>query len=352
MNVAGLLRRKSSVLLLCSALGASGSAWSVDGEIVPVGGTYDYLVNITNTDITSNQPGTTHTDEFDLAGMFQGQAYCSKSMVNESVYYTAQATLSQPGVNPGYLKLNDYMDVKIEIFIGGEVKDYKTVPFDNVSNNTNQNYCNVPSTVLPNQFTSGAKGRVTFMITKPIINGVNLQGSEIAKLYGRLGSGPIGSTPLSRVTIASGVITVPDKCVINQGTPIVVDFNTIPGTGSQLDGNNFSRNVPIHVKCEGGSFSNGAHNIKLGIQQPNPAFTDGSYLSTQGSGGLDRSMLGIALRDQQGTHIKPNTFYNVPGFVNNEGDWNLIAAPVAESATSVIPEGEFHASATVVAEFQ
>ena len=63
-------------------------------------------------------------------------------------------------------------------------------------------------------------------------------------------------------------------------------------------------------------------------------------------------MLGIALRDQQGTLIKPNTFYNVPGFANNEGDWNLIAAPVAKSATSVIPEGEFHASATVVAEFQ
>ena len=62
--------------------------------------------------------------------------------------------------------------------------------------------------------------------------------------------------------------------------------------------------------------------------------------------------VGIALRDRQGNPVAPNTFYNVPGFANNEGDWNLTAAPVAKYTTSVIQEGEFHASATVVAEFQ
>lgn len=151
-------------------------------------------------------------------------------MSNQPVYFMAQATLTQSGMTPGYLKLNDYMDVKIEIYIGGELQDYKTVPFDNVSNGANQNFCNVPSTILQNQFASGARGRVTFMITKPIINGVNLQGSEIAKLFGRLGPGAMGQTPLSRITIASGVITVPDKCIVNQGTPIVVDFGTFRGT--------------------------------------------------------------------------------------------------------------------------
>lgn len=351
MKLSGLLRRKASAVLVACALGMPGVAWSVvDGEIEPVGGTYDYMVNINNTNITNNQPGSTYTDTFDLAGMFQGRAYCSVPMVNQAVFYTAQATLTQQGMNPGYLKLNDYMDVKIEIFIGGGVGGYEVVPFADLSNKAEQNYCNVPSTVLTNQFASGAKGRVTFMITRPIINGVNLQGSEIAKLFGRLGSGPIGSTPLSRITIASGVITVPDKCVVNQGTPIVVDFGTIPGTGSMLNGTNFSQQVPIHVKCEGGSFSQGALNIKLGIQQANPAFDDGKYLSTQGT--TDRSELGIALRDSQGNPVAPNTFYDVPGFTNNEGDWNLVAAPMAKSATSVIPEGEFHASATVVAEFQ
>lgn len=342
--------KPSVKLLLCALLFPSAACLAVDGEIVPVNGTYDYFINIDNQDITNNQAGSTVVDEFDLAGMFQGRAYCSQPMVNQPVYFMSQATLNQSGSTPGYLKLNDYMDVKIEIYIGGNLQQYVTVPFENVSNNVNQNYCNVPSTVLVNEFASGARGRVTFMITKPIINGLNLQGSEIARLFGRLGPGPMGQTALSRITIASGVLTVPDKCIVNQGSPIVVDFGTIPGSGNLLDGTRYSQNVPIHVKCEGGSFSQGALNIKLGIQQPNPAFVDGKYLST--SGPVDRSDLGIALKDRQGTPVSPNTFYNVPGFANNEGDWNLTAAPIARSATSVIPEGEFRASATIVAEFQ
>lgn len=336
---------------LIAALLLPGVAWSeVDGEISPVNGTYDYLINVNNQDITSNQIGATIVDEFDLAGSFAGQAYCTQPMSNQAVYFTSQATLTQSGNTANYLKLNEYMDVKIEIYIGGFLGEYKTVPFNDVSNKAFQNNCKPPSTVLGNEFASGAKGRVTFMITKPIINGVNLQGSEIAKLFGRLGPGSVGQTPLSRITISSGVITVPDKCVVNQGTPIVVDFGVIPGTGSKLNGSSYSQPVPIHVKCEGGSFSQGSLNIKLGIQQANPAFDDGKYLSTSGTN--DRSELGISLKDGQGSAVVPNTFYNVPGFINNEGDWNLVAAPIAKSATSAIPEGEFHASATVVAEFQ
>jgi hypothetical protein len=34
----------------------------------------------------------------------------------------------------GYLKLNDYMDVKIEIYIRGQRMEYLAVPFNNESN--------------------------------------------------------------------------------------------------------------------------------------------------------------------------------------------------------------------------
>jgi hypothetical protein len=114
MKLSGLFRRKLPVLLALSTLGLPGAAWSVvDGEIEPVNGTYDYLINISNHDITNNQMGATVTDEFDLAGMFQGRAYCSQPMSNQPVFFMAQATLTQSGMTPGYLKLNDYMDVKI-----------------------------------------------------------------------------------------------------------------------------------------------------------------------------------------------------------------------------------------------
>lgn len=103
----------AALLALCT-LGFSGAAWSVvDGEIKAVNGTYEYLINISNHDITSNQVGAVVIDEFDLAGMFQGRAYCSQPMISQPVYYMSQATLTQSGITAGYLKLNDYMDVKI-----------------------------------------------------------------------------------------------------------------------------------------------------------------------------------------------------------------------------------------------
>lgn len=341
----------SYIALMAFGLMLPSLVWAeVEGEIVPVGGTHQYTIKVDNTDITSNQAGATISNVFDLAGSFPGRAYCSRTLTNQPVYFTSQAALTKPGSSPGYLYLNEFMDVKIEIFIGGNLQQYRTVPFDNVSNGRNQNQCTPPSSQLENEFASGAKGRVTFMITKPIINGVDLTGTEIAQLFGRLGSGPIGSTPLSLISIASGVITVPDKCRINEGRPVVVDFGSIPGSGSKLDGTRYSQNVPIRVKCEGGSFSQGALNIKLKIHQDNPAFSDGKYLSTSGPG--DRSELAISLKDAMGSPVVPNTLYNVPGFTNNEGSWNLVAAPLAKSPTSAIPEGAFSASATIVAEFQ
>ena len=104
------------------------------------------------------------------------------------------------------------MDVKIEIYIRGNRREYLPVPCNNESNRAYQNTCARPS-VQYTDFEAGAKGRVTFMITKPIINGVNLVGTQIAELYGRIGStaSGIGSVPMSVIYINSGVLTVPDK---------------------------------------------------------------------------------------------------------------------------------------------
>jgi len=351
MKLTGLFSRQTYVTcaFALSLLPAGAQAY-IDGEIIPVGGPHQYNIDVGNQDITSNVAGSLISSEFALGGLYAGTAYCNTPMTNQPVFFTSRATLAESGNNPGYLRLNDYMDVKIEIYIRGNRLEYLPVPFNNESNRAYQNTCAPPS-VQYTDFESGSKGRVTFMITKPIINGVNLVGTQIAELYGRIGStaSGIGSVPMSVIYINSGVLTVPDKCVVNQGTPIVVDFGTIPGTGSKLNGNNYSHNVPIHVKCEGGSFTTGSLNIKLAIQQASPASFNSDYLGTTGSG--DRSNLGIKLTDQSGSTITPNRFYNVPGFNNNEGDWNLIAAPIANAGTN-IEEGDFQASATVVAEFQ
>lgn len=345
-----IIGRKSCVaILLCGSL-LSLELGAVEGEITPLSGPKTYNIDITTQNITNNSVGAEIPYEFSLGGQYSGVASCESSMTNQAIYYTATASLLQQGSEPGYLKLNDYMDVKIEIHIGGMRNVNIAVPFNNEPNNAFQNSC-VPPTTQFNNFESGARGKVTFKITKPIINGVNLLGTEIARLYGRLGnfSAGMGSTPMSIVSINSGVITVPDKCVINAGSPITVDFGTIPSSGSSLNGSNYSQPVPIQVKCEGGSFASGSLNIRLGIQQANTASFNSDYLGTTGT--VDRSNLGIILKDSADGLVAANKFYDVTGFANNQGIWNLTAAPIARDAGDVL-EGDFQASATVVAEFQ
>jgi len=345
-------RRIRVVTLFCIGLASWQTGAAVQGEITPDSGSKVYNIDVANQNITDNRAGATIPYEYSLGGNYLGTAVCTTDILAESIYYTSTASLLQSGSTSGYLKLNDYMDVKIEIFIGGGLNNYLSVPFTNISNNTHQNSCSASTGhVQLAEFASGAKGRVTFMLTKPIINGVTLQGSEIARLYGRLGnlSSAMGSIPMAIIYINSGVLTVPDKCIVNSGTPITVEFNTIPGTGSMLNGIDYSQPVPVQVKCEGGSFANGTLNIRLGIQQANTATFNSDYLGTTGS--VDRSNLGIVLKDSGGSLVVPNRFYDVPGFANNQGSWNLTAAPIANSGTN-IPEGEFQASATLVAEFQ
>lgn len=346
-----VIGRKSCVtLLLCGGLLSLDASAVIEGEITPLGGSKMYNIDVATQNITDNTTGAMIPYTFSLGSQYSGEVSCSSAMTNEPVYYTATASLLQPGNMAGYLKLNDYMDVKVEIYIRGNRMEYLAVPFNNESNLANQNPCEPPKTLI-NNFESGARGRVTFMITKPVVNGVNLLGTEIAKLYGRLGnySSGMGTTPMSIVSIHSGVITVPDKCVINAGSPITVDFNTISSSGSLLNGSNYSQPVPIQVKCEGGSFTSGSLDIRLGIQQANTASFNSDYLGTTGA--VDRSNLGIILKDSNGGLVAANRFYDIPGFSNNQGTWNLTAAPIANSGTNVL-EGDFQASATVVAEFQ
>jgi len=349
------VRKFRATLLLCSIL-LPLQASAVEGELNTVGGPHVYDIDIVNQDIVNNSAGQTIPYAFNLGGQYQAYVSCTVPMSRQAIYYTSTASLLQAGQTPGYLKLNDYMDVKVEIFIVGPSNGYLTVPFTNISNQSNENgqtgnVCSPPGNTLFSNFTSGGIGRVTFMINKPIINGVRLLGTEIAQLYGRLGnmSTGMGPDPMSIIRINSGIITVPDKCIVNAGSPITVDFDTIPSSGSALNGTNYSQSVPINVECQGGSFATGSLNIRLGIQQANTASFNSDYLGTTGA--VDRSNLGIMLKDSSGSLVAANKFYDVPGFANNRGTWNLYAAPIAKAGTDVL-EGDFQASATVVAEFQ
>ncbi|MBV4414030.1 fimbrial protein [Enterobacteriaceae bacterium YMB-R22] len=352
MALLNVIRRNSHAICVFALSMLPLGAWAkVNGELTPASGyNTNYLISLSNQDIKDNNPGGQVTQGFKLDQTYKADAYCTTQYNAQPVFFLSTASLPPSSENPGYLTLNEYMDVKITIHIEGANNGELVVPFGPVSNNYNQNYC-VPGGIptLVNVFRSGSEGNVTFKLKKKIINGITLVGTEVARLYGRLGPGTMGSTPLATVTIQSAIITVPDKCVINDGQPINVDFGEVGNSSTKLNGVNYAQNVPIKVQCQGGSFATGNLAIKLGIQQANPASFNRDYLGTTGS--VDRSNLGIVLKDRSGNTVVPNTFYDIPGFDENRGEWNLTAAPIAKAGT-MIPEGDFNASATVIAQFQ
>ncbi|NUU68759.1 fimbrial protein [Enterobacteriaceae bacterium BIT-l23] len=348
-----LLRQTRRLTLGVTLLIGAASAWGyTEGEGAPEGSLHQYNINLNHLSIEDNVAGGMVDDSWNLGGNYAVRFYCTSSIPVSPIYYTVTSTMSPSSQgNKDYLKLNDYMDVKVEVYIAGQRKQYVVAPFTNESNRYNYVGCRPPYKLVSN-VKSGSQGKVTFMVTKPIVNGLNLTSQDLVKVMGRLGNmGGVPATPISQVAITSGIITVPDKCVINQGKTIEVEFGDIPGSAEKLTGDNYVKSVPVHVECKGGSFETGALNIRMGIQ-PNGvgvASFNSDYLGT--SGAVDRSNLGIVLKDESGAIVQPNKFYEIPGFNNNKGDWNLTAAPVAKPGSTVI-EGEFESSATVVAEFQ
>lgn len=330
----------------------------VQGEAEPDGQTHEYNIELDSLDIQNNRVGGM-TPEFswNLGGDYAVIFHCEKGdLLQQAIHYTTRTNMAPSG--PNRYKLNDYLDIEAKVWIGGYVNDYIPVPFTNESNKMPLTYCYKShrggGIARVNNIQSGSKGKIVFIVTKPIVNGINISQQALLELAGDLGGKEIPTTPITRVRIQSGIITVPDKCTFNRGQKISVEFGNLPNSASKLNGSAYSQSVPIHVECEGGSFSQGELNIQLGVQTNTASGTaefNHSLLGTIGEG-KKRSDLGISLKDQNGRSVEPNKFYDMHGFYKNQGDWNLVAAPVANSSTGSVKEGEFEASATVVAQFQ
>lgn len=325
----------------------------VQGEGEPDGQTHEYNIELDSLDIQNNRVGGM-TPEFswNLGGNYAVIFHCENGdILHDAIHYKTYTNMTPSG--PNRYKLNDYLDVEAKVWIGGAVNEYIDVPFSDQSNKLFQTYCRHGSTRV-NNVQSGSKGKIVFIVTKPIVNGINISQQALLELAGDLGGKGIPTTPITRVQIRSGIITVPDKCTFNRGQKISVEFGNLPNSASKLNGSAYSQSVPIHVQCEGGSFSQGELNIQLGVQTNTASGTadfNHSLLGTIGEG-QKRNDLGIALKDQSGREVEPNKFYDMHGFYKNQGDWNLVAAPVANSNSGSVKEGEFEASATVVAQFQ
>lgn len=325
---------------------------------------YQFHVPLSPEFLTGGAIGAISTAPWNLGDLYPVKISCTTPITGDmgySIFYRLENDLKSSGTNPDFQVFNDYLDVKVDVWIEGNIQSYITLPWSGKGTTNNKYHCTPPSSELyfdggsPGMMGTGAKGIVTFKVTKRIVNGIKIPSKLLARVMGRLSQNPIPPLTtgiMSQVKNDPVTIVVPDKCVINEGTLITVEFGTLPGNSEKLDGNNFSQPVPVHMVCEGGSFEEGHVEVNLtmrtgasGVASFNP-----QYLGTTGD--TDRSNLGIKLTTTDGAPVVPNTVYPYASDVGTtEFRWNIIAAPIAKPG-SVIPEGEFSAAATIVADFQ
>lgn len=336
----------TALILLTFSSGVCYSA--VQGEIVTVSGVPNEFHTNLGEEIVSDPLGQVKTT-YSYSGRYKTYVECPDGKINGG-YEIMRATtpLQLSTYEQGYLKLSEELDAKVEIYTGrpaggGAGSAYASAPFGDVSNNVlGSGVCTPPR--MSRDILSGGSGKITFKVRKPIVNGLVVSEMKVADVYarfGRLGSGSPSSSPVASVFINSFILRVPDKCVFNNGELISIEFGEVASTG--LNGTNYQQPVPIKIQCQGVNFESGSASIALSISGKTTPFSN-ELLNT------DKADLGILLK-RNGQIISPGVFYPLPNMSGNTGSWDLIASPIANTGTE-ISEGEFNASATIVAKFQ
>jgi type 1 fimbria pilin len=338
--------------ILCSSIFLFAGTVLANGYVTP-NPTHDYYISLDKAGI-QNKPGfMTQAFEWNLGGQYSGIVACpDRSIPKSPMFYKTTITDGLSQLGDGFVKLNDFLDMKVEIWVAGGKRKYVAAPFQNESNDFPDYSCTQGKETRIDNFESGSKGRVTFRVRKQIINGVQISDRRVVEMFGRLGStaADFNSMPMSRITITSAILYVPEECVVNGGQTIEVEFGDLPGSG--LDGNNFEKTVPLTFQCRGGVFEGDALKINLGISGRPTSFNQ-DYLRTTRDGyqgGQVIKDLGIKFKQLDGSPLRLNDFYPVT-MQGNIGDWGFIAAPVSPVGAD-IAAGDFYATATIVAEFQ
>lgn len=144
-----------------------------------------------------------------------------------------------------------------------------------------------------------------------------------------------GYANTTQSTVTVKVTVTANNCRINENQPVKAEFGTVQTDNLSAA----SADVPVTIACD----EVPAGTISMSVNGTASTFnTNAIQASITG--------LGVTLETEQGTLIKPNTFYNVSdtfGLTSKTGVFNLKAGLTSDGKTE-LPGGEFNASATLV----
>ncbi|WP_071788793.1 fimbrial protein [Franconibacter pulveris 601] len=307
---------------------------------------YIYSANfgtISITNAANNKPGYTWKNAYiwNLGQEYIATCSCPDTYMND--YFSTKTDLPI-GHYDGrqFYKVNDYLEVATDVYIGGWLRSYINTPLNYVSNNMGHAMpCNSPS-----RYTTGSMGRMTLYLTKSFVGNSSFS-VTVFSLYDTTSPGEaFGPYPLSEVHL-SGSVVVPQNCTINAGQTITVDFGTMMNSSFKTAGEkptgmtDKTFNVPI--KCAN---VDGAANLAMRVTAT-PASGNANAIAS------DNVDVGVVVTSEQGDVLTPNNINSaVPFNLDGSGNASVTLKAYPISTTGKKPkEGLFTALATLVIDF-
>lgn len=315
------------------------------GQIYYDGGVYEHKISLLDA-VMQNTPGAIHLTSWNSnGGISLGKWYIDcKSLEAEHLDTAAifSAEYSFPGqVNEGWVKFDEYWSISAKVWIDGGRSDYLQVPFKNESNlNRHNDTCTSLGKRYPlSTLATGSKGQVSFKLEKKIISGYDFISRPIINIAGHSNPSYLSpsmvnidmSKPFTRVVIDSFKVTLPEKCEINAGQSLDIDFGNVATT--KLDGTNYEKIANLEVKCSNGDFDSGLNSIYADYIG-DAAFSDQYF-------GSDNNKVAVVVKDANRQIVKPGD-RKMLSLTGGEANFELSLAPISDGQKA--PEGEFNAN--------
>jgi type 1 fimbria pilin len=305
------------------------NAWSYDFGSIIMSAT-DNTAGMIKNDVTS----------FNMKGSAALWCDCTES---SRLYFSSSMNIPDDG--DGWFKLNDYLDIKLNINFNGT---YRNIPFQDASTGSASGaYCQKQNIIGGTP--TGGSGKLSLKITHPFVGQTFIPSQVIAQECITSGVTGVNCTQANAAYVYSfsGSVTVPQNCTINSGTQVVVNFGSLYSSDFTTAGEkpkNFTPqtfNVPI--QCNDISAS---ANLTIRLEGTQSTGFNDAIQS-------DNKDVGVVVQDQAGNTLTPNARNSVVPFTldgNGYSDVTLTAYPI--SITGLPPsEGVFTALAYLIVDF-
>ncbi|MCS2150270.1 fimbrial protein [Scandinavium manionii] len=322
------------------------AASAADGYCSLAGGPTAASYDIGNMNISNpgdNVPGTTLPEQNVSSGVQNASITCAcTGGPYRYIWLWGDTSLTNPQSANGYIYYdipgNDYIQVGVKV---STLNDYVSIPFGPIHNysNSKKYKCNTAFGLSLGGGNTGGSVRVSVRLKKSLVGQSVINNVLVASTYWSMGdTGGANHGPESTTNIyLNGIVTVPQNCVINTGTQVVVDLGSLYATDFKVAGqkpdNYTSKKINIPIECNDMSAT---ANLTMRIEGNASANIPNAIQS-------DNEDVGVVVTNEDNVPLIPNNSSSVVPFKLDESyrsNVTLYAYPVG--TTGNIPkEGLF-----------